>query len=463
MAKRRNNLLLVGLLALVAVLIVAVVIKNKDKGKGEKVITEEVGVRVIKETVTASGKIFPRTEVKISSDVSGEIVELYVAEGDSVVQGQLLAKIDPDAYQSQVERGMAGVNTAKAQESNAKSQIESARAQREQIQAQLTNAQDIHKRNTQLRKDGVISQADFETSQANLRVLEANLRSADATIKAAQETARGARFSIESAEASLKELRTSLRRTTIYAPISGIVSRLPVLKGERVLGTIQMQGTEIMRIADLNDMEVRVEVSENDIPRVSLGDVTEISVDAYIGRKFKGRVTQLANSSTTAAAVTTSLTSDQVTNFEVRISIDPASYSDLVAGGKKYPFRPGMSASVSVNTKVMEDALSVPIQAVTIREKDKDKAQSEKMTGKEVEKTDDDFLEVVFVTEADTVRMVEVQTGIQDATYIQILSGLKAKDQVVSGPYTAISRKLKSGMKIQKVSEEEFYESGEDK
>lgn len=463
MAKRRRSFLIIGLVAVIALLIVAVVMKNKSKPKGEKVMAEEVAERTIKEKVSASGKVFPEVEVKISSDVSGEIVELLVEEGDSVVTGQLLAKIDPDAYQSQVERGVAGVNSAKANMANARSQIENFRAQKEQIIAQLTNAQEIHKRNEKLKGEGVISDADYDASLSSMKALEANLRSAEANIKAQQEGARAAQFSVESSQATLRELQTSLRRTTIYAPNNGVVSVLNVEQGERVVGTIQMTGTEMMRIANLNTMEVRVDVSENDIPRVTYGDEVEIEVDAYVDRKFMGRVTQIANSAT-GAGTTTALTSDQVTNFEVRIRMDPSSYADLIKAGNKYPFRPGMSASVEINTETAEDVVSVPIQSVTTREKEdkkkKNNRQLVKNDNNEEEKEADrrdDLMEVVFVVQGDTVNMVPVRTGVQDDSYIQIKSGLKTGDKVVSGPYSAISRKLKKGEVVRVVDEEDFY------
>ncbi|MEN0005845.1 MAG: efflux RND transporter periplasmic adaptor subunit [Bacteroidota bacterium] len=452
MAKRkRNNLLIFGLLGLVIILVAVAAMTARNKPKGEKVNVEPVENRTIVEKVAASGKVFPQTEVKISSDVSGEIVELYVEEGDSVVVGQILAKIDPDAIQSQVERGVAGVNSAKAQLANSRSQVQNAVAQKEQIEAQLVNAKEIHKRNEELKKDGVVSTADFDASLSNLRALEANIRSAEASIKAAKESARAAEFNVESSAATLKELRTSLRQTTIYAPMSGTVSLLNVEQGERVVGTIQMSGTELMRIANLNAMEVRVDVSENDIPRVALRDEVEIEVDAYLDRTFKGSVTQIANSASGTAASTT-LNTDQVTNFEVRISIDPASYQDLIAKGQNYPFRPGMSASVEVLTEQKKDVASVPIQAVTTREKEEEE-------GKKSSNDDDNLLEVVFVAMGDTVRMQEVVTGIQDDSYIQILSGLNADDEIVIGPYSAVARKLEQGDRILKVDEEELYSS----
>ncbi len=459
--RKKPNWLLIGLVGLIVVLIAAAVIRNQSKPKGEVVTTEKVTRRTITEKVSASGKVFPQVEIKISSVVSGEVVELFVEEGDSVVQGQLLARVDPEAIESQVERGIAGVNSAKAQLANSRSQIEQFNAQKEQIQAQLNLAREVHKRNEQLRKEGVISQADYDSSLSNLRATEANLRAADANIKAAQQSARGAAFSVQSAEASLKELRTSLRRTELFAPSSGIISSLSVEQGERVVGTIQMSGTEMMRIANLNNMEVRVDVSENDIPRVTLGDEVEIEVDAYIGRKFKGTVTQIARSATLATG-TAALTSDQVTNFEVRITIDPASYQDLISSDKNYPFLPGMSASVEILTETEKNALSVPIQAVTTRERDENKSnqkanqaegQAVAANNEEKEINQEDLKEVVFAVSADTVSMIEVKTGIQDDTYIHVTSGLKEGQEIVIGPYTAISRKLKQGERIQRESD----------
>jgi HlyD family secretion protein len=329
---KQNNRLLFLLIGAIVILVGLLIWRNQSKPKGEKVAVEEAALRTIVEEVTASGKVFPQTEVKISSDVSGEIVELLVEEGDSVVAGQLLAKIDPDAFQSQVERGVAGVNSAKAQQANARSQIAQFIAQKENIEAQLINAEEIYNRNKQLHAEGVVSDVDFQQSKATMDALKANLKAADANIQAAKESAKAAKYSVQSSEATLKELKTSLRRTAIYAPMSGIVSRLSVEAGERVVGTIQMSGTEMMRIANLNAMEVRVEVSENDVPRVSIGDEVAIEVDAYLNRTFKGRVTQIANSATNAVSGV-SLTSDQVTNFEVRINIEPDSYDDLIKGG----------------------------------------------------------------------------------------------------------------------------------
>ncbi|MFY8012228.1 MAG: efflux RND transporter periplasmic adaptor subunit [Saprospiraceae bacterium] len=459
--KKRKNLWIyiagVAVLALVAV----AYFKGKNRKEGDKVALEEAQMRTIEERVSASGRIFPIVEVKISSDVSGEVVELYVQEGDSVVQGQVLAKINPDAYVSQVERGIAFVNSSKAQAANSRSQIENIKAQKEQIIAQLDNAREIHKRNEKLFKDGVISNADFQASQSNLKSLEANLRASDAGIRSSQDAARGADFSVASAEASLKELRTSLNRTTILAPESGIISLLNIEKGERVVGTIQMTGTEIMRIANLNAMEVRVDVSENDIPRVKLNDEVSVEVDAYLGRKFVGRVSQIANSSKNSASMGgAALATDQVTNFEVRIKIDPQSYADLVTSQRKYPFRPGMSAAVEIKTTIKENILTVPIQSVTTREKEglaKKEAKSETDGGASNKKIDE-LREVVFVYEkGDTIQMREVKTGIQDDSYIEILTGLKKGAKVVSAPYSLIFKKLKQGDKVIVVKEEELF------
>lgn len=468
MATRKRNTLLFALVGLVAVLIVLAVVQSQKKPKGEEVAAEPVKTRTIRETVAASGKVFPVTEVKISSDVSGEVVELFVEEGDSVVVGQILARVDPDAYESQVEQGTAAVNGAKAQMANARSQVETFKAQRDQIEAQVVNAREIHKRNEQLRKDGVISQADLEASQTTLRSLEANLRSADANVRASQEGVKASEFSVKSAEASLKVLQTSLRRTTIYAPMSGIVSLLGVEKGERVVGTIQMTGTEMMRIADLRKMEVQVEVSENDITRVTIGDDVDVEVDAYLGRKFKGKVSQIANSASNTASIggaSISLTTDQVTNFIVTIDILTESYQDLVDGGKTYPFRPGMSASVEINTETLENVLSVPIQSVATREKEEEgKKKTMPREGEEGESesiakevTEDDLLEVVFLVEGDSVRMAQVTTGIQDDSYIQILTGVNDGEMVITGPYAALSRKLKNGDRVRVVDEDELF------
>jgi HlyD family secretion protein len=462
---------------IIALLIAFAVYKGSDKKKGDEVVAEKITKRKIEETVSASGRIFPEKEVKISSDVSGEVVEMFIKEGDSVRAGQLLCRVNAEIYKDQVTRGEAGVNASKAQYANALSNIESVRAQqlqllaqKEQSEAQLSNTRTAFKRNDQLHRDGVISDADFETAQANLRQQEASIKAVDAQIKAAlsnisssEKSAEAASYNLKSSQASLKELRTSLNKTSIYSPVDGIVTKRSVEKGERVVGTAQMSGTEIMRIANMNAMEVQVDVSENDILRVVVGNEVDIEVDAFPGRKFKGRVSELANTATNAFTATgaVNLTTDQVTNFVVKVRIESDSYKDLVRGGRS-PFRPGMSASIDIHTNAVNDALSIPIQAVTTREEDADikKAKEEDNKKAVAASSKKPINEVVFVASGDTVRMVKVKTGIQDNQFIQITEGLKEGEEVVSAPYNLIARKLKSGMKVVKVTEKELYKSG---
>lgn len=459
MAKKKNRLwLTLGLIGVIVLLVALAIIKKKSKPRGTEVKVEEATFRTIKETVSASGRIFPEKEVKISSDVSGEIVELYVAEGDSVKAGQILAKIDPETYESAMDRGKATVSASKSQLAISKSNKESSIAQKEQIFAQLENARKILERNQQLKEQGIISEADYEQSLSNVLNLEANYRAAEANIRAAENSIESARYNVESAEAELKQLATSLNRTTIPAPVGGVISSLSVEQGERVVGTIQMTGTEMMRIANLSSMEVQVDVSENDIIRVSTEDKVEIEVDAYLDKIFTGTVTEIANSASNVAGAGAALNTDQVTNFIVKIRIDQNSYSDMIVSGKPFPFRPGMSASVDIYTNEVNEALSVPIQSVTAREIEEDNKNKTSETSISDEK---EFKEVVFVFEADTVAMREVKTGIQDDEYIQILSGIAKGDKVVTGPYSAISNKLDDGDNAY-VKEEDEDDSDED-
>lgn len=460
-------------LGVLALLVVFAVIKARSKPKGELITAEKVEKRTLREMVSASGKIFPETEVKISSDVSGEIVELYVEEGDTVKAGQILAKIRPDEYQSAVEQGEAALNSARSQRdissSNAKSseaQLEQLRADRARAASQLEVARNSHARNERLRKDGVISESEFETSLNSLRAAESALAAADAIIRSSENSLKSAKeninvsgFGINSANARLKELRTSLQKTILVAPMNGIISKLNVEKGERVVGTLQMTGTEVMRIADLSRMEVQVEVSENDILKVKLGDDADIEVDAYLGRKFKGKVTEIGNSASNvgATAAAAALNTDQVTNFIVKIRMDAASYADLLGANKRFPFRPGMSAAVDIYTQVAEGVISVPIISVTAKdnkpeEKAGDKKDEEDNVPSNKQKEDSkpvEIKEVVFVVSGDTVGVREVKTGIQDNDFIEIKEGLQEGDVVVTGPYSAIARKLKGGTKIQ--------------
>ncbi len=443
MATSKRKWWIIGLVGLVIVLIVLAVINGKNKPKGKGVTFEKVSKRTIKEIVSASGKIFPENEVKISSDVSGEIIALYVREGDTVKAGQLLAKINPDSYLPSVQRGQASVKSSSSQEAVSRSQINSAKAQIEEVNARLINARQTQQRNKKLYDEGVISKADLETSQAALDGLIATAKSAEAGLRQSQENANASLYGTQSAKASLDELKTSLNKTFIYAPVDGVISSLNVEKGERVVGTIQMSGTEMMTIANLNVIEVQVEVSENDIVRVSKGDTAEIDVDAFYGQKFTGVVTEIANSSSAAAtaAVSSSLNSDQVTNFVVKIRMNFDSYKDMIKKGQPFPFRPGMSASVEINTNTEDGIISVPIQSVTTRE---DPA----VKGDTLKAKKADLVEVVFVHSADSARMVLVKTGIQDDEFIQILEGLKGDEMIITGPYSTVSRMLKQGDKV---------------
>ena len=440
--KKKSNLLIYILgLIVIAGIVGLMFFKKNSSEEGLEVETEKVEKRTIREMVGASGKVFPETEVKISSDVSGEIVELYVEEGDSVKVGQVLARINPDTYVSEVERGRASVNSSKASVETARANIQSSKAQIQQIEAQLVNARKNHARNTDLLKDGVISQVEFDGTLSTLQQLEANLSAAKAGVASAEQQAKSAEYSVQSSEATLRQLNTSLDRTTILSPTNGIVSLLNVEKGERVVGTIQMAGTEMMRIANLNAMEAQVDVSENDILRVKIGDSVSVEVDAYLDRKFAGVVTEIANS---ASGLSNALTSDQVTNFEVKIQIDPNSYADLIQSTGRHAFRPGMSCSVDINTKTLENVVSVPIQAVTTRPKDSEK-------DKKLEDVDeDDLIEVVFAMNADTAVMYPVKSGIQDDDYIYIIEGIDDGMEVVTAPYSVVSKKIETGKKLER-------------
>jgi len=462
MAKAGKNKLIIFLGILLLCLIGFAIFKNRSKPKGVEVTTEEVAKRTIKEQVSASGKVFPETEVKISSDISGEIVELFVEEGDTVKAGQLLGRIDADTYQAQVQRSQASVSNARAQVANSEAGITRAeailkqsQAQRDQILAQAINTRAIHARNKELFDGGIISAADYENSTSTLDGIEANLKSAEATIssnranlEAARQSVKAAEFNVKSAQATLGEVNTSLRRTNIVAPMDGIISRLDVEQGERVVGTLQMAGTEMMRVADLSTIEVQVDVSENDVLRVNVGDPAKIEVDAYLDEEFTGYVTEIANSATNSTAA--SLTTDQVTNFVVKIRINPESYREMMIKNKRFPFRPGMSASVDINTNTEKDVLTIPIQAVTTRDLNQVGKKKRGKRKKKEKKGDleENIKEVVFIMEADTARMVQVTTGIQDDKYIQIIDGLTEGMDIIEGPYSVVSKKLEQGEDI---------------
>lgn len=423
------------ILIIAGVLVIFLIIAFKagwiGKSKATKVAVSEVETRDVIETVSASGKIQPETQVKLSPEVSGEIVELNVKEGDIVKKGQLLCKIKPDILVSGYERSVASFNAQKAAVGSAKQQLA-------QAEANFKNAESRYKRNQTLYKDKYISASEFDAGEADYLTAKANL-------EAAKQGLIGAKFNLDQSGATVKEASDNLARTNIYAPVDGVVSKLSVEKGERVVGTAQMSGTEIMTIADLSSMEVNVEVNENDINRLSLGDTAIIEVDAFIGRKFKGTVTEIASS---ANIVGESV--DQVTNFAVKVKILPQSYEDVVLRDKlPSPFRPGLSATVDIQTK-RERGLVVPIQSVTVREKEKNEGDKEEEKPKAIAK------EYVFIAEGNKAKQVEVKTGIQDNQYI-IVEGLKEKQKVISAPYSAISKDLKDGADIEVVDKDQLF------
>lgn len=423
-------------------LLLGIVVAKKTgmigKEEGTEVMVAKVKPTAIVEKVSASGKVQPEIEVKISPDVSGEITELYVKEGDSVVTGQLLLRIRPDNYQAMVQMQSASVNTQRANLAQAKARLE-------QAIANSKNIKQTFERNKVLFEQKVISQSEFDASQSQY---QANL----AEVAAARQNVRAAEATVQSALASLEESQKNLNKTTIYAPVNGTVSKLNVEKGERVVGTSQMAGTELLRIANLNNMEVRVDVNENDIVRVHVGDSAIVEVDSYASsnQKFKGVVTEIANTAKDAASL------EAVTEFEVRIRLLNNSYQQLVQQGRRSPFRPGMTASVDIITNQKDNVLSVPLAAVTTRSKndnkpaaDKAKENNNASAAEEKKPAKEDRPdEVVFVHDHGTVKMVKVTTGISDYDNIEILSGLKPGQEVVSGPFRAVSKQLKDGAKV---------------
>ena len=415
----KNNKILKILLPIAIVLIIFAIIGKKQGWFGKavtiKVAVEKAELRSVTETITANGKIQPEKEVKISPDVAGEIVELNVKEGDNVVKGQLLCRIKPDIYISQRDRSMAAISSAKARQSQSEAQF---------VQAELS-----FKRSKQLYDEQTVSKSEFEQAEASYTVAKSEVDAA--------------KYSVISAEASLKEANENLMKTSIYAPMSGTVSMLLVELGERVVGTSMMTGTEMMRVADLARMEAQVQVNENDIVRVNMGDTALISIDAYLDHKFKGVVTEIANS-----AKTTGISADQVTNFDVKILVLPQSYQKLVKAGEVNPLRPGMSASVDIQTETRKNVLSVPIQSVTTRT-DTTKIQ--------VTPSDENIRTLLFITDGTHALAKDVKTGIQDNNYIEITSGIKEGDQIVTAPFSAISKKLSDSTLIQIVKKEELF------
>ncbi len=442
---------------LLAIIIVFVVLKATGaigKQEGTEVTAEKVADRTIIETVNASGKVYPEIEVKVSPDISGEIVELNVLEGDTVKKGQVLARIYADIYTSQRDQAAAQVSQMQAQVGNAQAQLGSLKATLDQTTA-------AYKRQKQLLDEKVISQAEFETAQQAYLSAQASYNAALSGIKANQ-------AAVQSAQASLTTAAKDLGRTTIVAPMDGVISLLSVKKGERVAGNSFNVGTEMMRIADLNSIEAQVDVSENDIPKVSIGDSAEVEVDAYNQRKFKGVVYKIANPSTSLTSASSS-SSTSVTNYEVHVRLLADSYKDLIGKGKPFPFRPNMTASADIQTSTHKNVLSVPLNAVTTRDANNNATQkttsandanANDNNNQQSGTNGDDVNEVVFILQADgTVKQRTVKTDIQDLNYIQVIKGLKTGEQIITGPYDVVNKDLKDGTKVKVVSKDELLKS----
>lgn len=409
------------ILIVILVIIVALIAASKaglfgSNGNFKGVEVQDVSRIDIVETVSATGKIQPEVEVKISSEVSGEIIELPFKEGQQVKKGDLLVRINPDLIESALNRSQATYQNVKASLAQAEASLKEAKAN--------------YERNKNLFDKGVISKAEWDKSIA------------------AYETAQAARnsayYSVQSAAASVNEARDNLGRTTIYAPMSGTISLLNVELGERVVGTQQMAGTEILRVANLKNMEVEVDVNENDIVKVAIGDSTIVEVDAYLKKEFKGIVTEIANSAEGT------LTADQVTNFKVKVRILEESYKDLLEGKPENysPFRPGMTATVDIITNKRNKAIAVPISAIVIKS-DTSTTKQQQPKSSSFNALEDEKFECVFVAENGKAKLKVVQTGIQDDTNIEIISGLSEDETIIVGPYNTVSKTLKSGDAIE--------------
>ncbi len=450
--------ILFSMLGLIVILVGAkLVFGNKDEGI--KVSTEKVTKRTIVETVTASGKIYPEVEVKISPDISGEVVELNVAEGDSVKKGQVLARIYADIYALQRDEASSRVNQSQATLANSKNGLEA-------LKFNLDQAKQNFERNKKLFDEKIISKAELEQ-------LEVTYRSTQSNYNASLQTIKGLEAGVQSSQTGLGSANKNLGRATLVAPMNGVISSLIVKKGERVAGNSFNIGTEMMRVADMNVLEVRVDVGENDVVKINLGDSADVEVDAYNNRKFKGVVTQIASS--TKGGAQAAFSANDVTQYEVRIRLDKESYKDLFdpKKPKKFPFRPGMNASADIKTKIHADVLTVPINAVTTRVQGSDKTVAEKKKEEEKKNKDDDTVteeekeamvadeleEIVFVIQKDgKVKKVKVKTYIQDINFIEIQTGLNEGDEVVTGPFNAISKTLKDGDKVKVVAKDKLFE-----
>lgn len=451
--KRKSNKLIYWLIGAVAFLLIFIIVGKSagwiGKPKEMEVEIAKATRATIVEKVSASGTVQPVTEVKIAPEVSGEIISLLIEEGDSVKKGETLVRIRPDTWQSQLERAQAGLSQQQAN-------LEQSQSAYQRARATFIRAKQEYERQKRLYDEKVISDADWQLAIQNYNVAKSDSAASAQAVEAA-------RYIIRSTEAQLREATENFRKTTVVAPMDGIVSKLIVKNGERVVGTATMAGTEMLRIADLNTMEVRVNVNENDIVRVSLGDTAIIDVDAYanLNKEFKGVVTLIAN---TAKDKTSA---DAITEFEVRILILRSSYEDLIKEGNKFPFRPGMTASVDIITTTKENVLAVPLAAVTTRNPNDKSTNEEGRKGPPAENTSNQSNNaqapakkkedkvVVFVNENGTAKMVEVKTGISDYDNIEILSGISDSTQVITGPFLVVSKRLKDGEKIRAAEKKE--------
>jgi HlyD family secretion protein len=437
----------VSVIAVIALLIGLKKAGVIGKEEGTEVTTEKVALRTITESVNASGKVYPEIEVKVSPDISGEIVSLFVEEGDSVKKGQLLAKIYADIYSSQRDQVTASVNQVKAQYENVKANLSG-------LKTVYENTKATNERYKKLFADKIVSRSEYEQTEQAFRSAESNYNGAKESIKSGEAQIQGVRAQLARAE-------KDLARTSILAPMDGIVSSMGVKKGERVVGTAQMAGTEMMRVADMKSIEVRVDVGENDITKVKIGDTALVEVDAYNNRKFKGIVYKIANPVSTATSAMASTT--EVANYKVHIRLFTDSYQDLIKENAKFPFRPGMTASADIQTKSKVNVISVPLNSVTTRDKEgqgKETKVSNNATtnNEEPAKADEELSEVVFVLQKDNkVKMVKVKTDIQDLNYIQV-EGVKVGDVVITGPYSTVSKSLKDGDLVKPVTKEKLFE-----
>jgi HlyD family secretion protein len=439
---KTTKYILIALGVVVVLLIVGKVTGLIGKQAKTQIATEKAAIRAINETVSASGKIKAHVEVKISPEVSGEVVELPVKEGDVVTKGQLLCRIRPDILKSGYDRTVAAYNTQKASVGNSSQMLK-------QAEATYNNQLSIYKRDKILYDNKVLTAAEFDAAKANYE-------GAQAALEAAKQNVIGSTYGLAQSAASVKEANDNLAKTTIYSPVDGVISKLSIQKGERVLGTQQFAGTEIMTISDLNQLDVNVDVNENDINRITLGDSSKIQVDAFLGKIFMGTVIEIGS-----AANVVGTTADQVTNFTVKVRIDPRSYAQLLVktATNPSPFRPGLTATVDIETNHTQ-SLAVPIQAVTTRE-EKKVATAAPQKQDDVDNTKakitEPSKEYVFIYSGGKVKQVLVTTGIQDDSYIQVLSGLKTGEEVVSAPYTAISKTLSDKMEVEKVDKSKLF------